>query len=194
MDRIKSAFTLIELMVVIAIIGLLIGILTPALSRAKSNARRTACATNLRQVGTTLRLYMDANHERFPFSSFMPSIGPAPLTIEKPIFVADILVRSSKSDPEIFHCPNDQPGSDRLPPNVGLSYFQSEHSSYEFRAQIGGQKLDAVINRIQQFTDRVVPENMFWIFRDYHNFHGAPGTNGSRRYLYIDGHVSDYEN
>jgi len=53
-----SAFTLIELLVVIAIIGLLVGVLLPALSAAREKARRTACMTNMNQVGAALESYV----------------------------------------------------------------------------------------------------------------------------------------
>jgi hypothetical protein len=121
-------------------------------------------------------------------------MGAFPLTTKEPIYIADVMLKELKCDPETLHCPNDQPGGDRTPPNVGLSYFQSERSSYEYRTQLGGQKLDQVVGRIESFTDRVIPENTVWIFRDYFNFHGSAGAIGARRYLYVDGHVGDFEN
>jgi len=57
----SRAFTLIELLVVVAIIAVLIAILLPALQNAREMARRTACASNLRQIQSALLTYADAN-------------------------------------------------------------------------------------------------------------------------------------
>jgi len=55
--RHRPAFTLVELLAVIAILALLIAILLPALSRAKEKAREAACLSNLKQLQTCAKLY-----------------------------------------------------------------------------------------------------------------------------------------
>lgn len=63
----RCAFTLVELLVVIGIIALLVAILLPVLGRAKESANRVACASNLRQISTTLHLYAGDSNGWLPF-------------------------------------------------------------------------------------------------------------------------------
>jgi prepilin-type N-terminal cleavage/methylation domain-containing protein len=63
-------FTLIELLVVIAIIALLISILLPSLSRARELSKRLVCASNIKGIGTSSKIYANDNNERWMIPAF----------------------------------------------------------------------------------------------------------------------------
>jgi general secretion pathway protein G len=61
----KRAFTLIEILVVLAIIALLAAILFPAFATARGKARSAACQSNLKQLGAAMTMYI-GDYERYP--------------------------------------------------------------------------------------------------------------------------------
>ncbi len=65
--RPRRAFTIIELMVVIAIISVLASLLLPVLGQAKRKAQSIACVNKVRQWGMALKMYTDDHQEKYPF-------------------------------------------------------------------------------------------------------------------------------
>ena len=65
-------FTLIELMIVVAIIGLLISILVPSLARARDHAHQVKCASNLRGIGMGILYYVN---DPLDGNGFLPSLS-----------------------------------------------------------------------------------------------------------------------
>jgi prepilin-type N-terminal cleavage/methylation domain-containing protein len=59
-------FTMVEMLVVIAVIAILAALLFPALSRSKTKAQRTACLNNLRQINLGIRMYSDDSSDATP--------------------------------------------------------------------------------------------------------------------------------
>src|ERR1700740_1227017 len=75
-ERNKTAFTLTEMLVVIAVIGLLAVLLLPTLSATKARAQRIQCVNNLHQLGIGLRVFLENNHG-YPVMVSGTNEGPA---------------------------------------------------------------------------------------------------------------------
>ena len=68
--RNRTAFTLIELLMVIVIIGVLAALIVPAVSKAQDRAYTIQCASNERQMGLALTLYAGDNQDSYPWFTF----------------------------------------------------------------------------------------------------------------------------
>jgi prepilin-type N-terminal cleavage/methylation domain-containing protein len=100
----KRGFTLVELLVAMAIISVLIGIIIPVIPKVRDSARRAVCQSNLRQIGIGIEGYQDDNREEFPRARYMPR--PWLSGDEDPplnVALADYL----EPDSEVWACPGD---------------------------------------------------------------------------------------
>ncbi len=133
--KVRSAFTLIELLVVIAIIAILAAILFPVFARARENARRSACQSNMKQIGLGFLQYAQDYDESLPFGT-----GGNRHWVE-PIMP---YVKSQ----QIFVCPSDttQPDTNNgVVTNDVLSYAANRNAVYNERDtnKVAGGRLAA---------------------------------------------------
>jgi prepilin-type N-terminal cleavage/methylation domain-containing protein/prepilin-type processing-associated H-X9-DG protein len=102
----KQGFTLIELLVVIAIISILAGMLLPGLARAREAARRISCASNLRQLGLTFKMYSGEHGGTYPtvqrrVGDACDQVNPGLLFFDGPSTYPEYL-----TEPRLLACPS----------------------------------------------------------------------------------------
>ena len=76
--RSSAGFTLVELLVVIAVVAILAALLLPAVSRGKDKARAVVCTGSLRQLSYAFMMYLDVHAEVFPTGAARGALGAQP--------------------------------------------------------------------------------------------------------------------
>lgn len=181
----KAGFTLVELLAVIAIIGVLATILIPTVGFVRAKARSVQCASNMRQIGSALLLFAADNKQLFPtatnptwywqIASYtgIPDgmIGPAPLPKISGIFVCPAYdyVSSPRQD-EICYGYNAF-----VTPTYGTAHWS-------YRASVPNPARTFLVVEMHANAQVFSPVSDVARFAARH-----PG--GSANYLFVDGHV-----
>lgn len=137
--NLKRGFTMVELLVVVAIIAIFVMMLLPALGAAKARTRRTACMNNLKQISLGLRMYADDHFDVLPNT---PSTNSWRHWYGYKALIKNYvgLNGSSSSSDKVFACPADifcYWGGSSGPAYVPHGFHEtpaSDHTSYFFNA------------------------------------------------------------
>src|SRR5689334_22710458 len=131
----RRGFTLIEFLVVIAIIAILAAILFPVFAQAREKARSTSCLSNTRQLGTAHMMYMQDYDETVVIRyQGCPSTGPTNLTDLLWIGVVQPYIKNG----QIFVCPS------AANSHYGPTWGERGWDSIGENSQIGGWYYPAI--------------------------------------------------
>jgi prepilin-type N-terminal cleavage/methylation domain-containing protein/prepilin-type processing-associated H-X9-DG protein len=214
----RHAFTLLELLVVIAVIAILAALLFPAISAAKAKARRTVCINNLKQVNLGIHLYLDDQFNNSPGNT---NAGHLPFLswtdyrqlINRYVGISGISAPQDK----LFACPADTFFYDMSRNGRGYvpqpMHEQTDHAftSYAFNAGqfttppgtntpattnlygIAGQRLEAVVNPTRTVLLAEAPAFLPYSWhKPKHPFSkdNAVFADAQNMVCFVDGHVS----
>jgi prepilin-type N-terminal cleavage/methylation domain-containing protein len=183
--RLKSAFTLVEVLVVIGIIGIVVGMVVPAIGSVRAEAHSTQCLSNLRQIYVAIQSFRAGNNDVLPIAAVLQGDAVDPDYVMLAERLDPIMPRTS----EIWMCPADQ-SQDSL--DIGTSYFYSAGGWMQAEPMLNRQRVAEIITlRYERGYLRTFP-----LVADddlYHRFGSRYPCNG----VFIDGQarvtkVSDF--
>lgn len=130
--RRAAAFTLVELLVVVALIAALLSILIPGLAAARTQAKRAACLANVRSVAQGWRAFLDENRDKF-YRGTNAHLNYGGWRGTEPVGLASRAINpqlqlpliATVDDARVFRCPADT-GNDTVAP----SYYNAYGNSY----------------------------------------------------------------
>jgi prepilin-type N-terminal cleavage/methylation domain-containing protein/prepilin-type processing-associated H-X9-DG protein len=161
----RRAFTLLELLVVIALVAMLAALGFPLAQSYQEKAHAAACMMNLRSLGAALNLYLGENN------GIMPTLKLAREKISEDVPVIDNTLDRYAGSKKVFACPSDH------------KFAAATGTSYHWNVALNGQSIAAL-----NFMGVADQPGFIPLMGDKEGFHRDPDHKVN--ILYADGHAS----
>lgn len=168
-NRMRRAFTLVELLVVLAIIAVLLAILVPTTQAVRRQSQSVKCKGQLQQIGQAVTMYLNQWDNRYPPARMGPAENPGPDLLPT---LRDFVGGNASNVAEVWRCPNEE------------KLFEEFGLSYSYNQELGTVRLvDTVMWKMVKSTS-LLP--VAW---DAENTHGDAKR---KNFLMADGHVEEF--
>jgi prepilin-type N-terminal cleavage/methylation domain-containing protein/prepilin-type processing-associated H-X9-DG protein len=156
-----KGFTLVELLVVIAVIAILAALLFPVFAQAREKARQATCMSNLWQIAMAWGMYVQDHDETFPPGPYIDVQNGAPCLA----FGTDVAARMYQKTTDIWRCPTNPTAwnlqksvaAQGFPPLCTIAADANPYISYQFnRSIIKGGLDNQPPTRLAEIEDPVV--------------------------------------
>lgn len=218
-----SAFTLVELLIVMGIVVLLAGLLLPAVQSAREAARAAECLSNERQIGIAINAYASDYKGVIPYgpkappdipSNFYPGTGDVTSLLSmlngQPVGLGLMIKTYLASTPRVLFCPGTDQTDDALAElalvgngQAQCDYFYRHGSNDAFSDAITPPSVDHIrlghlgLNSVGRPIRALVMDQDYIAGADLASFGIYTRTNHSRKFvnvLYSDGHAVPLDN
>lgn len=198
----KCAFTVVELLIVMAIIAILAALLFPVFNAAKARAQRAVCMNNLRQIAFDIHLYAGDSRDSAPKTAWTSNSTAMYLdgnTAFKRVLEAQNVTNLFSCPADTFYFTYGTNGISWIPQSLHQQAY-SEYSSYGFNGGqltifgtntpgIAGQKLSSI--RHPAKTVLVTEMSAYFPWSWHEPMGRTPFVNNAKNMMsFVDGHVS----
>jgi prepilin-type processing-associated H-X9-DG protein len=185
-----QGFTLVGLLVIVAVLAILAALLLPALAKAKQKAHSINCVNNLKQCGLAFRIWEGDNDDKMPMAVPVEKGGTKEFITGADTFRHFQVMSNELSTPKILVCPNDtRTAANNFVPlsNKNVSYFVGleANDSNPQRFLTGDRNITGESEPEQGILKLVPGQRVSWTAE----IHGNQGNVGL-----ADGSVQQYSN